>query len=326
MNQGIAMGPGAGARPSWTPGEAVRSFSIGLLRLALLWCLTVGGAAMSVSASTAAGLEPTSLESAEDGSGLLDWHFGVGASTGFEFFRGDYGERDLSDSIRVPIGVVADWGPFALGVTLPIERAEIVDLETCVGPAASFRGPCSRFPRLAERIGGTTRTDSSEAWGPGDLQLDLSATWIPESESAVWLPALTPFVAVKLPTGDVDDGLGTGSTDTTLGIDASWLVRGGFLPFVTGGYTFVQDDDDLGLLDHAFASVGLSWSPSSRCGLTVAYDWREESAEGETDGHEIGSSLWVRFAQHYQLEPFGLVGLSRSSPDFGAGLRIRVSL
>jgi len=326
MTIGTPKSARSGSRPSSTPDEVVRSSSIDLVRLFVCGPLTVAVAAMLLPASAASEPQRTSADEAEDGSELSDWRFGLGATTGFEFFRGDYGERDLSDSIRVPIGVWADWGPFALGLTLPIERAEIRGLETCVGPEASFRAPCSRFPRLAERIGGTTRTDSSEAWGPGDLQLDLSATWIPESDASVWLPALTPFAAIKLPTGEVDDGLGTGSTDTTLGLDVSWLFRGGLFPFVTGGYTFVQDDDDLGLLDHAFASVGVSWSPSSRFGFTIAYDWREESAEGETDGHEIGSSLWVRFAEHYQLEPFGLIGLSRSSPDFGAGLRIRASL
>ncbi|MHA7836128.1 MAG: hypothetical protein ACX98W_01565 [bacterium] len=256
---------------------------------------------------------------------LPDRRWGFGVSTGFELYRGDYGQRDLADSIRIPIGVSADWGPFGLGILLPIERAEVIDRESCVGAERRFRGPCSRFPRLAELIGGTTRTESSEEWGPGDLQLDLSATWIPESGSP-WIPALTPFVGVKLPTGDVDDALGTGSTDATVGIDSSWLVGSGLLPFVTGGYTFVEDEEDFGLLDFAFASVGVSWSPGSRFGFTIAYDWRQRAAEGETEGHEIGSSLWLRVAERYQLEPFGLIGLSRSTPDFGAGLRVRVSL
>lgn len=254
-----------------------------------------------------------------------DWELGVSASTGFSFLQGDYGERDLDESLAVPLGVAVDWGPLSLGVTLPIERATVDASVRCVGPRGrSLPGPCALYPILDANFDVVTFVDPEErSWGPGDLSLDLSATWMPGTEG--WVPALTPFAGLRLPTGDVDDALGTGSVDATLGLDASWLVWGGVLPFVSGGYTFVHDREDLGLRSYAFASAGVAWAPVPWGGVSLAYDWRDASAEGEGDGHELAPAIWLRLGEHLTLEPYGVIGLSRSAPDFGIGARVRVS-
>ena len=246
----------------------------------------------------------------------------MSAASGFEYFRGDYGELDLSESMAVPISLSLAWGAFALGAVLPVQRAE-VDSVTCTGANAFTQAICRNNPDAALGAGLAT-LESQQTWGVGDLALDGSATWLPTT-SPLWVPGVSGFVGVKLPTGDVDDSLGTGSVDTTLGLDVSWLVLDVFVPFATAGYTFVDDREDLGLEDFAFASVGLAWAPLPMAGVTLALDWRDRAAVGEDDALQLSPSLWLRLGDHWSFEPFGVVGLSESAPDFGVGTRIRVT-
>jgi len=241
-------------------------------------------------------------------------------STGFEFFRGDYGELDVSESYSIPFGMTVDHGPWSLGITVPVRRAE-VDAVVCEGETRFQNALCIVRPGVA-LDGGLARIEEQAEWGVGDVRLDGSATWVPVP---LWAPVLTAFGGVSFPTGDVDAALGTGGFDVTLGADASWVV-GPVLPFVSGGYVFADDREDLGLEDYPFASLGASWEVVRPCGLSLSYDWRGPAAEGEGDGHELSPSLWLRLGERWTVEAFGVAGLSESAPDFGVGLGLRLRL
>jgi len=244
----------------------------------------------------------------------------LGLSTGFDYYRGDYGDLDVAESMTVPIAVSVDYGAFGVGLTIPLRRAEI-GAEVCNAERLIEVALCRRFAEIA-RDRGLLDFVSESSWGLGDVQLDASGTWIPD---AVWAPAMTGFGSVSFPTGDVDKALGTGGYDVTLGTDLSWLA-GPTLPFVSAGYVFADDAKGLGLENFPFASVGLAWEPVRPLTLSFSYDWRGPAAEGEGDAHSISPSVLWRPGRHFSVELFGALGLSRSAPDYGVGTRIALRM
>ncbi len=283
------------------------------------WARSVVALGLVVAAGMLAGANAAAEAHWEEPSALIDldpcdgWRLEPGLSIGFDYSDGDFGERGLDEYLSIPFTPRLDWGPFSLSLTLPIDRVTI-DVVDCSS---------ARFPSLCERDVGraaqpTTRID---AWGLGDIYLDLAATWIPESP---WLPAITPFTSVKFPSGDASRGLGTGSYDFTSGADVSWVIDD-FIVFGSAGYTARSEPTVFLLEDYAFAGGGLAWMPRSWGGISAGYDWRGRAATGLDDAHSVSTSIWLDLSRHVQVEPYGVFGVAGSAPDLGVGFSVRLA-
>jgi hypothetical protein len=52
---------------------------------------------------------------------------------------------------------------------------------------------------------------------------------------------------------------------------------------------------------------------------SLAFDWRESSIKGVPDSKELSPALSIRVSERARFGPYGVVGFSDSSPDWGIG-------
>jgi len=166
---------------------------------------------------------------------------------------------------------------------------------------------------------GAGRPDTERSGGFGDLLLRGSYGFQLARRGA-W-PYVELAGQLKIPTADEDEGLGTGEVDGTveLTVSQSWK---GFSPFASGARRFVGDPPGLNLDDRWLASAGASQRLFAGLGAGLFYDYRQAPSSGTDDAHALVAFFsWKRGSLRFS--PYGLVGLSRGSPDFAVGAELR---
>ncbi|MDX2222093.1 MAG: hypothetical protein SFV21_05045, partial [Rhodospirillaceae bacterium] len=93
-----------------------------------------------------------------------------------------------------------------------------------------------------------------------------------------------------------------------------------FLPFVTAGYKITGAPVGLALRDVISASAGVQYAWSERVATGLAYDFRQSALRTAADPQEGSAYLSVRLTERISINLYGVVGLSRNSPDAGGGL------
>ena len=227
--------------------------------------------------------------------------FRVTASTGFDFSSGDFDTNTSTDVWYVPISIKLELDPIFFKVTVPYV---VVD-----GDAVLIDGQPEGIP-----VSAGTRN------GIGDVVIAAGYGYFPDGGL---LPAVQLSGKVKLGTADENKGLGTGEENYTIQLDLSKNI-GPITPFAAVGYTFIGDPPDVNLDNKVFASAGLSLSLGSRVSVGLAYDWAENAVSGRPDIHEISPFASIKLGDHFAIDPYALIGLSSSSPDWGAGMQLRV--
>jgi hypothetical protein len=129
---------------------------------------------------------------------------------------------------------------------------------------------------------------------------------------------------VKLPTSPGSKHLGTGKTDFKFSTDISYAV-GAIVPFVNLGYRFLGSPPGIDLRDGPTASVGFS-APLGKTVLIVSYDYARATTRVTDDSHELFGGLSVPVTERFTLTGYGVAGLSKGSPDVGAGLLITAKI
>jgi hypothetical protein len=217
---------------------------------------------------------------------------------GSDFSRGKYGTTESTNSLSIPALLKLEWEPVALRVSVPFLLINGSDdvLALTDGPTSS---------------GGSVLGESYR-YGLGDISTSLTYTYYP-TRTLKWVPLVDLRVKVKIPTADSD--LGTQKTDTTLQFELTKRfgplgVFGGFGYRFKGGAAY--DDVLLG-------SVGTSYRATKTLSAGLAFDWRESSINGVPDSKELSPSLSIRVNEHARFGPYGVVGFSNSSPDWGIG-------
>lgn len=217
---------------------------------------------------------------------------------GFDFSRGDYGESDATNSFAAPAFLKLEWEPVALRISIPfllINGSERV-LGTPDGPGATSSG--------------TTVLGDSYRYGLGDVSTSLTYTYYPTRK---WVPFVDLRLKVKAPTAEKD--LGTQKVDTTLQFElteqiGSFSVFGGYGYRFKGGARF----DDISL-----ASVGANYRVNDTMTAGLAFDWREASVSGVPDSKELSPMLSFKVNEQSRFSPYGVIGFSDASPDWGIG-------
>ena len=217
-------------------------------------------------------------------------------STGFDYSEGDFGLDEQSRLLFVPFGVTADYERWRFRLVVPFLVSE--------GPSVILQG---------DGVNPST-TLSDENAGLGEVSLSTSYLISPPIEG--W-PLLDLGLSVSLPTRTKVE-LGTGGWAFAPRLEL-FQRYGRVTPYVTLGRRFFTVGS---LDDRFFTSVGASIEIAGVWSLGAAYDWLESTGGGTSDAHEITPYVSIRAANGWSFSPYGLVGLSSGSPDFGVGFSI----
>jgi hypothetical protein len=228
------------------------------------------------------------------------------ASTGFDFSTGDFGTNTESDIWYVPFAMKLEWEPLILKVTVPYLRIE---------------GDTVIVGDQPQPIPGVTGLRE----GIGDVVLAASYVYFPRP-SVSFLPLTELTYKIKFGTADEDEGLGTGEIDHTVQLDLSKRF-GMVTPFVGGGYKFIGDPPGVDLENKGFAYVGLTTRVLDRLSVGLTYDWSQSTVRGtpadQGDFHELSPFASLKIGRRFAIDPYGVIGLSKPSPDWGFGMQIR---
>ena len=223
--------------------------------------------------------------------------FRLTASTGVDYSEGDYGSGADSQTLYVPTSVKLELDPFIFRASIPWVRST-----------------CNLFDDACQ--GGAQPEQS----GVGDVVLGFAYVYYPEASSP--LPAVELSTKIKIGTADRDKGLGTGETDYTLQVDFSKSF-GPLVPFAGVGYRFVGDPPGTDLQNKWLAYTGVSASVSQRISLGISYDWSQSASPNFPDSHELSPFANFKMGSRFAISPYGVIGLSENSPDWGFGLQLR---
>lgn len=244
------------------------------------------------------------------------------ATTGFDYRRGDYGLDRDTELWYAPLTLKflledLGWTPtdgdqLEFGVTVPY---------------LDIRGPVDVITAGVETVpidrGDGIEMRSERDRGLGDIVLRGTYLWRPFPADP--LPAIELTGRLKLPTGEENEGLGIGSLEGSGQLDL-YRSFGPITPFASVGYRAFEGTSDFDLEDGWLASGGLigRFHESVSGGLFV--DWREAASKSADDPLELTPYLAVRCGSHWTISPYGVVGLSDGSPDFGFGLQLSVAV
>lgn len=245
-------------------------------------------------------------------------------STGIDWSTGSYGTSPDTEILYVPSSIAYRWESFPVTPTTrdELELMVTVPYLRVDGPAVIIDGVPTATPVI----------ETGVRDGIGDVV--LRATWrlLPTAGSP--LPVFEVGGRLKIPTADRDKGLGTGEFD---GAVQAGLARSfgpyalfgyeGIGPvsfFGNAGYRILGDSSEFRLRDGPFTSVGASLRLAERFGLGLAYDWRRTATPGTDDSHELVPFGWADVGTRFRVGPYGIVGFSDGSPDFGVGLQLSV--
>ncbi len=267
-------------RPARAPSRSrrPRRFGPGLALLALAVFGTVPGAHADDDAGTEAPVV------------VVTWR------TGLDYSQGDYGLKEDSRLIYVPLGVTVDVDYWRFGITLPLLHSDGV---------VGFTGGGGLGPLLPER---------GEKTGLGETITSASYLFPPAAEGLPWIE-VTGQVSWPTRTADV---LGTGDFAFAGQVDVFKPI-GDWTPFARFGRNFFV----VGSLDDRFyASVGATYAWSERVSTGLAYDWLGRAVSGVNHGHELVPYASVAIDESWRFGPYAVVGLSSGSPDYGLGLSV----
>lgn len=253
-----------------------------------------GLAAMATAAALAASVAPAA---AEDGLTL---------STGFDYSRGKYGSRTLTETTYIPFIAKYESGPWLFKLTVPWLRI------TGPGNVVGGGGEGVVLP------GGNARRGSAS--GQGDVVAGVGRTLIESTENGFVLDLVGK---IKFGTADASLGLGTGKNDYALQADAV-KTYGRLSALGTLGYKKMGDPAGLDLRNVWFGSVGAAWKFSPTTSAGAMLDFKQASVEGGNRQRELTFYAAYKLGAATRLQGYLVRGLADGSPDLGIGANLSV--
>ena len=231
----------------------------------------------------------------------------VSFSAGAEYSSGDYGGDSSVEETYLPLTAAVEFERLSVRVVVPtlvVRAPELTVIDGGDGQPIVGEGPVA-----------TTR-------GLGDVV--LSATVYDVYASPAGALALDLTGKVKFGTADEDSGLGTGANDYSLQADV-FRFFDGFTLMGTLGYSLRGDPPGYELDDTPYASLGGSWSWREGTSVGAFYDYRAAAYAGAPASSELSGSITTALGRHGRAECYVSTGLSDGSPDWSAGLSLRVA-
>ena len=233
----------------------------------------------------------------------------VELSTGLDYREGDYGTGESIETWEVPTSLRVQSGQFLFSATLPYLRVDAPG--NVVGGGGGILG----LPIIVDPTEPPGRVRRE---GIGDLELGAAYT-VPSEDIG-----LTFSGQVKVPTASTAKRLGTGEFDYAVGAELSRSF-GRVTPFVGVGYTMPGDPDQYDLGNSLSARAGAAVQMGKRVRGHVTYGYAESISPLIPDEQQISTGINAGLSDRLSLGLYGAAGLSKGSPDVGAGVRLGTS-
>lgn len=218
-------------------------------------------------------------------------------ATGVDYSSGKYGASSDTTVLSIPLDMRAQFDRVRLEATLPYLQVK--------GPGVFTGGVV---------IGSGT---SSTRSGLGDLT--LGAAYLLHADSNA-LPAIEFEGLVKVPTAG--SGLGTGKADYTAQANIYHSITPRVMLFGTVGYQWLSNFKTFTLENGVLASAGVNFKPTENWNIGVAASYHQEYYRGLGEQFTVSPYLLWNFAANWRISAYGIVGTTKASPDYGAGMRL----
>jgi hypothetical protein len=220
---------------------------------------------------------------------------------GFQFASGTYGTGLRTDTVIAPL-------------TLAVNPTDRLGFSATIPFVYQSNGGV--IANLGEN-NSTSRSKQSQA-GLGDIILMGSYVLVPEKRL---IPQIRPTLIVKLPTADSDRQLGTGKFDEGVSVEFSkWINR--WYTFADAGYVFQGKSARYALKDYVTYNAGVGYQITDKLRPAVTLKGSSAITHGSGSWLEPGVNLFYKFAAHAGIELHLGKGVTRSSPDYNAGLTL----
>lgn len=215
--------------------------------------------------------------------------------------QGDYGERQPTTLLALPLGYKLNYGAWSLRLAtalVGIQGPGNVDVASV---------PDSEPARTQAEV------------GMGDVFASASRVVLSRASNLWW----EPYIKVKIPTADSDKGLGTGEMDVEAGTELSRQIGALTSVFAKFFHRWRGDPPEIALDDGVGASVGMLRSPRPIWKTGLVLDYRQASAVTTAATREITVFGTRKLSAQKNVTFYALAGLSDASPDVGAGLQFQ---
>lgn len=232
----------------------------------------------------------------------------VTLSSGAEYTRGDYGGTQDVEDWYFPFTVNVDTGRIAYRLTVPYLRVRAPEGTVVTEPGGSpvtGAGKLKTESGLGDIVGSITFYDLINNLELG-VAVDLTGK-------------------VKLGSADEDDGLGTGENDYSLQLD-TYKYFDQFALLGSVGYKVRGEPSGIELENVVFGAIGGVYRLPSENRLGVIFDYRESAIRDGDSVRELSAFFTHKLDKSWQLQYYALAGFSDSSPDWGAGMRIKLTI
>ena len=230
----------------------------------------------------------------------------VTLSTGYDYSTGKYGDTVATTINYVPTSAKYDAGPWTVKLTVPYLQM--------TGPANVIGGGDNTV------VTSTGSTQRRSAAGLGDVLAAVGYEVVNDGAAGVLVDVIAK---VKLPTANASEGLGTGKTDYALQVDTVKAVDMLSL-FGTVGYSVLGSSPTVPLNNVWFASAGGGYRFSKATTAGLLYSYRQASSQSGLIQSEVTPYLSHKLGDQWRVQLYGVVGLAKGSPDWGAGTSISV--
>ena len=232
--------------------------------------------------------------------------FTLSVTGGASYSSGEYGTGLKTEIWVVPFSLRALTGPLRLTATLPYLRID--------SPGNVIAG-VGGAPIIVDPNASTTRVVRD---GLGDLS--LGATYTLPSSVLGALARCTPASSPTRRTGTT----WTAITDFTVSTEFSYAIDT-WAPYLNVGYRFFGDPAGINLRNGFSASIGTT-KQLGRIVAIASYDYSQATTSAIEDAHELFGALSGPLTGRLNWTGYGIVGLSKGSPDFGLGLLLTARL
>ncbi|WKZ33022.1 MAG: hypothetical protein QY316_01030 [Thermodesulfobacteriota bacterium] len=224
---------------------------------------------------------------------------------GFDLSVGDYGGREASDIVQVPVSASYERGPLRLKLVIPYRQV--------IGPGNVVPAGVNAIPVVGRRPG-----ERRENSGLGDIVAGASYNVMYLPERPLLLSLAMNF---KFPTADESKGLGTGETDYSLQADALTALNDLSL-FGAIGYESFGSPDAFTLKNAIFMRAGGAYPYARESAAGLILEWRQAASPGVPSPLETTVFVRQRLSPVLDLYGYILKGWSKGSPDLGFGVSI----
>lgn len=238
-------------------------------------------------------------------------HAQIVASSGADYSSGRYGTGQRISIATASLGLRAAHKRLTIFAAIPVVRIDAPANVVVTG------GPLG-LPLFADPTRPATRIRRS---GLGDATIGGAYQLLDPKPGRVAL-ALTG--SIKLPTASAARGLGTGKTDFAIAADVA--RAGKITPFAQIAYTVVGQPASFRLKNIVAAKGGVALRVGKTSNVSLSYSYASRAIAGIADRRELGAGLETALSNRLSVGVQGSVGLSRSAPAAGAGLRLGLRL